>query len=82
MNISSAIVYAHPDHATAVHQLLLEQPGVEVHTAGADGKLVITLECDDDQMAVRRYESIGQMNGVLTLSMVYQQSESHPDQEV
>lgn len=82
MNISSAIVYAHPDHTAAVQHGLHQEPGVEVHSHSTDGKFVITLECEDEQVAVRRYESIGQMNGVLTLSMVYQQSESHPDQEV
>ncbi len=82
MNISSAIVYVHPDHSGRLHPLLQTQPGVQIHHRGDDGKWVITLECDDDQDAVRRYESIGQLDGVLTLSMVYQQSESHPDQEV
>ena len=57
-------------------------PGVEVHVASDDGKIVITLESESDRSAMDQYEAIGREEGVLNISMVYQQTESHPDQEI
>ena len=82
MNISSAIVYAQPGRDAAVRARLSSLPGVEVHAASEDGKIIITMECDNDRGAMDQYEAIGREDGVLTISMVYQQTESHPDQEI
>lgn len=82
MNISSAIVYAQPGQDAAVRARLSSRPGIEVHAASEDGKIVITLECDNDRSAMDQYEAIGREEGVLNIAMVYQQTESHPDQEI
>ena len=82
MNISSAIVYAQAGRESAVRAHLSSLPGVEVHAASEDGKLVITLESDSDRSAMDQYEAIGREDGVLNIAMVYQQTESHPDQEI
>lgn len=82
MNISSAIVYARPDHEPALRARLSALDGVEIHAASEDGKIIITLESDSDRSAVDLYEAIGREEGVLNVAMVYQQTESHPDQEI
>ena len=56
--------------------------GVEVHAASEDGKIIITMECDSDRGAMDQYEAIGRAEDVLNVAMVYQQTESHPDQEI
>ncbi len=82
MNISSAIVYAQPGTEPALRAHLSTLPGVEVHAASEDGKIIITLESDNERSAVNHYEAIGRHEGVLNVAMVYQQTESHPDQEI
>lgn len=82
MNISSAIVYAKPGQDAAVRAHLSSLGGVEVHAASEDGKIIITLESENDRAAMDLYETIGRAEDVLNVAMVYQQTESHPDQEI
>ena len=82
MNISSAIVYAKSEHDQALRTLLSQFPGVEVHASTDDGKMIITIETESDRTAVTIYEDIERMEGVLSVAMIFQQTESHPDQEL
>ena len=82
MNISSAIVSAKSEHDQALRTLLSQVPGVEVHASTEDGKMIITIETESDRSAVAIYEDIERMEGVLSVAMIFQQTESHPDQEL
>jgi len=82
MNISSAIVYSRPDQERALRTLLATLTGVEVHAASVDGKLVISIEADNDREAVTTYEAIERLPGVLSVAMIFQQTESNPEQEL
>ncbi len=82
MNISSAIVYSHPDQEAALRTQLATLSGVEVHAATADGKWVITIEADNDRAAVDTYEVIERLPGVMSMAMIFQQTESNPEQEL
>lgn len=82
MNISSALVHAHPANATAVAQRLTALPGVEVHGISPEGKLIVTIESDDDDTTLTTYTRIGQVEGVLAAAMIYNQSESEPEKEI
>lgn len=82
MNISSAIVYAKSEQDTAVRAHLSQIQGVEVHAGTDDGKLIVTIESDNDRSAIDTYESIERMDGVLSIAMIFQQTESNPDQEL
>lgn len=81
LNISSAIVYARPGTDSSVREQLPGIAGVEVHAASEDGKIVITIEADNDRCAVETYEAIARMDDVLNIAMIFQQTETHPDQE-
>lgn len=82
MNISSALVHAHPANATTVAQRLTALPGVEVHGISPEGKLIVTIESDDDDATLATYTRIGQVEGVLAAAMIYNQSESEPEKEI
>lgn len=82
MNISSAIVYAKPQQGQVLRDQLLALPGVEVHASTEDGKLVITIEADNDGSAVDTYGAIERLPAVLSMGMIFQQTESNPDQEL
>lgn len=82
MNISSAIVHAHPANTAAVAQRLIALPGVEVHGTSPEGKMIVTIESDDDDSTLATYTRIGQTEGVLAAAMIYNQSESEPEKEI
>jgi periplasmic nitrate reductase NapD len=82
MNISSAIVHARPGHLANVQSGLATLAGVEVHGISPEGKLIVTIETEDDSSNVATYERIGQLDGVMSAAMVYHQTESEPDKEI
>lgn len=79
MNISSVIVIPHPDHIEAVRVRLQEIDGVELHAVSPEGKMIVTLEADDDRTTAGTYEYISQLDGIMSASMVYHQKESDPE---
>jgi len=82
MNISSAIIHALPGDVAVVQAGLATLAGVEVHAISPEGKLIVTIETDDDGSNVATYERIGQLDGVMSAAMVYHQTESEPDKEI
>ena len=82
MNISSAIIHARPQDVVRVQTGLAALAGVEIHGISAEGKMIVTIETEDDGSNVATYERIGQLDGVLSAAMVYHQTESEPDKEI
>jgi len=82
MNISSVVVYAEPPALHAVFALMATLPGVQMHAQTPDGKLVVTIEAEDAATAANIYEAIERTSGVLSVALVFQQTESNPDQEL
>jgi periplasmic nitrate reductase NapD len=82
MNISSAIIHARPGDVAVVQAGLAMVPGVEVHGISPEGKMIITIETDDEGSNAATYQRIGQLDGVMSAAMVYHQTESEPDKEI
>jgi nitrate reductase NapD len=82
MNISGVIVRARPEHAPAVRRRLVKLPGVEVHGAGEDGRMVVTIERDDDGATADTFTRLSRLDGVLSASMVYHHIVTNPDEEI
>lgn len=82
LNISSAVVHAKPGTTEVVRALLMTIEGVEIHAISEDGKLIVTIEADGDRATADTYGSIGQMDNVMSVAMVYHQTESDPDKEL
>ena len=61
---------------------LAEVTGVEVHAVSPEGKIIVTLEAEDDAAVIRSYEIITLLDGVLSAAMVYNQTESEPEKEI
>lgn len=81
MNISSIIVHANPAKLSSVRGNLDQIPGVEVHAATDDGKLVVTIETDTDGETASTFDRINAMDGVVSAAMVFHQFESDPQKE-
>ncbi len=74
MSISGILVHTQPERVEPVRQALSSLPGVEVHAATAEGKLVVTVEEDDHEMgrAAMQFHTI---EGVLSAAMIYHHCE-------
>ena len=81
MNISSVIVHAKPARLSSVRSTLEQIPGVEIHAATDDGKLVITIETESDGETASTFDRINVMDGVMSCAMVFHQFESDADKE-
>jgi len=71
MNISGIVVHASPDKIDMVRPQLEKIPGVEVHAASAEGKMVVTIEKPGDREITDIFDEIGKTSGVLSTAMVY-----------
>ena len=81
MNISSIIVHAKPTELVSVRGQLERIPGVEIHAATDDGRLVVTIETDTDGATAGTFDRINLMDGVMSAAMVFHQFESDPQKE-
>lgn len=81
MNISSLIVDARPSALAAVQREFSAWPGIDVHAATPEGKLIVTVETDNDTQTTDTFTRIQSMEGVLSVSMVYHQFEPEPRTE-
>ncbi|MBK6637863.1 MAG: chaperone NapD [Rhodocyclaceae bacterium] len=82
MNISSAIVIPNPDRIDMVVAALKLMSGIEVAVVSPEGKIIVTIESDDDRGTLQTYEALSLQEGVLSVSMVYHQKETNPDSPI
>lgn len=82
IGICGVLVHARPDAVDAVGDALQALPGVEVHGANADGRIVVTVEDRGDRRVVETITAFHDIRGVLAASIVYEHSENdEPEQE-
>jgi nitrate reductase NapD len=77
VNITGLIVYAQPAHCQALRAALTEIPGVELHAATPEGRMVVTVECSTDEEMTRIFDRVGGLAGVVSTALVY-----HHDEEI
>ena len=53
-----------------------------MHGISPEGKLIVTIETEDEGSNADTYQRIGQLDGVMSAAMVYHQTESEPENEV
>lgn len=81
MQIASLIVDALPSELLALQARLKQVPGVQVHAVDPQGRLVVTVESDDDA-APQTHEQLRTLPGVMSVSLVFNQFETAPDEEL
>ena len=81
MNISSAVLRAHPAQVDSVRGALEKLPGVEVHAATSDGRLVVTLEDAGIARAADTFVKLHDIRGVMSVAMIYQYSDEPESDE-
>lgn len=74
MNVCGILVHTQPDEMETMKERLVAMPGVEVH--GMDeGRMVVTLEREEEETLGDAMLGIQQMEGVLSASMIYHHCE-------
>jgi nitrate reductase NapD len=81
IHISSLIVGALPANMAGVQHALAALDGVAVHVASDDGRMIVSIESTGDDATLSHFETIRQLPGVLSASLVYHQYETDPDEE-
>lgn len=76
ISISGMLVHARPERLEAVRTSLAAMPGVDVHAATPEGKLVVTVDESDDQMKGESLMRLHEIEGVLSASMIYHHFEN------
>ncbi len=75
MNISSIVVHARPQESAALQGRLADLPGVDVHAATDDGRIIITIEDTLASVPSETLMNVQNMQGVLSAAMVYNYSD-------
>jgi nitrate reductase NapD len=75
MNISSLVVRARPEACASVRAALERMPGIEVCAASDAGQLVVVADHGDPAAAADSFIAIRAIEGVLSVSLVYQYSD-------
>jgi nitrate reductase NapD len=71
-NICGVLVHARPSSVEDVRGRLAALPGVEVHAATEEGRVVVTVEDTPEHLAIETISDIFQTAGVINASLVYQ----------
>ncbi|BCB27673.1 sorbose reductase [Sulfurimicrobium lacus] len=79
MHISGVVVHARPGRAAQAHQQLAAVAGVEVHVSDVEGKLIVTLEQENEQSTVDTFGRLNELPDVLSATMVYHHFEPDTD---
>ena len=74
-HVAGVLAQLHPDCAVEAGTSIASLRGVLIHAATAEGKLVLTLEGSDTDVAERLHEIQG-TPGVVSAVLVYQHSET------
>lgn len=61
---------------------MLEIPGLEIHGASDEGRLVITVQTDSYKQTGDAITRLQNMKGILSISMVYQHAEALDDEPI
>lgn len=75
-HICGVMIHAVADKRKQVEQTLLQSEGVEVHANSEEGKLVVTVESDDNYYVADTISAFKDIDGVLSASMIYQFSDA------
>lgn len=75
-NVCGVLVHARPEQKDAVRLALESLPGVEVHVATEDGRMVVTVEDAEGQWAGATISRFNDIGGVLSVALVYHHFDS------
>lgn len=75
MNLCSVVVYSKPKNSKFVKKELEKYKGVEVHGGVEEGKIIVTLEEESDNILADTINKFNDIKGVINTVMVYHVNE-------
>ncbi|RZI44128.1 sorbose reductase [Herbaspirillum sp. HC18] len=75
IHIAGIVVFARPEHITAVSACIRTLPSATIHAASPDGKLVVTLETDSTKRTLDCMDAMRALPGIVDVVLVYQHAE-------
>ena len=82
ISVCGVMVFVHPDRRDEVEANMLEISGLEIHGASEEGKLVVTIETDSYKKTGDAVTRLQNVEGILSISMIYQHAESVDEDEM
>ena len=81
MSISGLVIHTRPIQTEAVARKIGALDGAEIHAAADDGRLVVTVDEPDNAKATDAFVKIQDLDGVLSVSLVYNYFEQPTDEK-
>ncbi len=78
LHISSLAIQARPERLVPVCAGIGGLDGAEVHQTAASGKIVVTLETENERQVLDRIEAIRALPGVLNVTLVFHRIDTEP----
>jgi len=73
INLVSMVMMTRPERLSGFKELIASVDGAEIHVASAEGKLVVTVEADDQRSLLQRIEVLQNLDGLVSSNLVYHQ---------
>ncbi|MDX1593347.1 MAG: chaperone NapD [Gammaproteobacteria bacterium] len=80
MNLASLVVHTRPSDRERIAGRLRDLPGVEIHAANDDGRMVVTVEHDLSQVTADTLKAIHETRGVISAAVTFQYSDPDTDE--
>nr|VFK47326.1 MAG: nitrate reductase NapD [Candidatus Kentron sp. TC]VFK50034.1 MAG: periplasmic nitrate reductase chaperone NapD [Candidatus Kentron sp. TC]VFK63112.1 MAG: nitrate reductase NapD [Candidatus Kentron sp. TC] len=71
MDICSILLFARPERLSSVQDTLHDMEGVEVHAATPDGRIVVSVEKDNQEQFSETVLTLRGIGGVIDANLVY-----------
>ena len=81
LSISSAVLRVKPARLAEMRTKLESMPGVEIHAATDDGRIVVTIESTETAGAADTYVALNTLDGVLSANLIYQYCDDTPGKQ-
>jgi len=79
MNLASLVVHTRPGDRDRIADQLRTLPGVEIHAATDDGRLVVTVDHDVSQVTADTLTAIHETRGVISAAITFQYSDDESE---
>lgn len=76
ISVTGLLVHARPESIDVVRNRLAELPGVEIHAATPEGKLVVTVDESEEATSGASVMRLYEIDGVLSAAMIYHHFEN------
>lgn len=81
ISVCGVMVFVLPEKREEVEARMYEIPGLEIHGASEEGKLVVTIETDSYKKTGDAVTRLQNVEDILSISMIYQHAETVDDEQ-